>query len=179
MVHFGWEGLNLLRNSGLVLKENLKFASRKNVTSKFRNTGKLIPFVFEGAKMSLKFEKSGQLAFSKSQQQLVNSGNEIQFAKTFCNLDFQLNYPNRSNCISLHNCRLQKGTKRSGNTGDNILSILLKCSRWVPLYPACKMHELYLLCISNEIWMICINISKFHVNKCFNLQRDIKASKSQ
>ena len=49
------EGLNNLRNSDLVLTEHLKFSSAKcQGRSKFHNTGKIIPFVFKGANMSLK-----------------------------------------------------------------------------------------------------------------------------
>lgn len=44
-------------------KENLKFF-RQNVCSKFRNTGKLIPFGFEGSKFVDMKAQKGQLTFS-------------------------------------------------------------------------------------------------------------------
>ena len=47
------EGLNRLRNSDLIVKNICGFI-RQNVSSKFCNTGKLIPFVFAGANMVLK-----------------------------------------------------------------------------------------------------------------------------
>ena len=36
-----------------------------------------------------------------------------------------------------------------------------------------KTNGIDSLCISNKIRMICVNISKLHVNKCFNLQRSM------
>ena len=87
--------------------------------------------------MSLKRVKNIQLTFSLSQQQLVNSGNKTPYPKTFYNLNFQLKHLNRSICTrSLHKYVFKKSRKRSGNTGDNILSFLLKCSHWVSLNKA-------------------------------------------
>ena len=48
--------------------------------------------------------KIGQLGFSEKQQQLVNSGNDVSFAKTnsatltFSHFDIQLKNLNRPNC---------------------------------------------------------------------------------
>ena len=63
--------LNRLRNSDLVLMRNDGFPWR-NVTSKMRNIGKLIPFVFgtKILKCVVSRAEKGQLAFSKKQQQL-------------------------------------------------------------------------------------------------------------
>ena len=48
---------------GFGFKENLEFP-QPNVSSKFRNTGKLIPFVFGGTNISFKMQVKGRLAFS-------------------------------------------------------------------------------------------------------------------
>ena len=42
--------------------------------------------------------KQGQRAFSKGQQQLKNSGNEVLFPKIFT----ELKNPSRSTCLNLH-----------------------------------------------------------------------------
>ena len=34
----------------------------------------------------------------------VNSGNEVPFNKNFCNLNFQLQHPNRSNLLQKYFC---------------------------------------------------------------------------
>ena len=53
----------------------------------------------------------GQLTFSESQQQLVNSGNKIPFPKVFENLSFKLKNPNASNCVNSHKCTFEKDIK--------------------------------------------------------------------
>ena len=57
-------GLDRLRNSDLVVKKMLSFLPQ-TVCSKFRNTGKINPFVFdrEGANMSLKMREKINLHF--------------------------------------------------------------------------------------------------------------------
>ena len=45
--------------------------------------------------------EKGQLAFSKCQKQLGNSGRKIQFLWVFCGLHFQLFNPNRWNCVNI------------------------------------------------------------------------------
>ena len=59
--------------------------------------------------MSFKIRRGGQLAFRTANHIIVNSGNKILFPKTFCNLNFQLKYPNRSICISLSNTQALTG----------------------------------------------------------------------
>ena len=46
-------------------------------------------------------KKKGQVAFSKRQQQLVNSGNNISFLRIFWSLNVQLAYPNRYILLSV------------------------------------------------------------------------------
>ena len=59
--------------------------------------------------------KLGQLAFSQSQQRLVNLLTKISFRETFRNLKFQLQHPNRSNYISLQSYAFNlNDTKQSG-----------------------------------------------------------------
>ena len=55
------ERLNRLRNSDLDLTYSFLW---QNVCSKFRNTGKLIPFGFEGSKFVDMKAQKGQLTFS-------------------------------------------------------------------------------------------------------------------
>ena len=59
----------------------------------------------------------------KTQNNNNNNNNNIPF---FCKLNFRLKEPSRSNCISLHKMIWEP-------IGDNILNILVKCSRWLPL----------------------------------------------
>lgn len=84
----------------------------------------LIPLDFERGKMQLKWEK-GQVVYSR---------NTTRFSKTFCNINFQLYHPTISNYISLHKYVFKRPReKRSGNTGNNVWSILLQFSCWVPV----------------------------------------------
>ena len=66
-----------LRNSDLIVKKICSFL-RQNFSSKFRNTGKVIPFIFDGANMSM--QKGAASIFVNCQQQLVNSENKIPFS---------------------------------------------------------------------------------------------------
>ena len=77
-------GLLRLRNSDVVVTKVYIFL-RQNVTSKFGSTGKPIPSVFGGVKVSFKVRKKSATIF-------VNSGNKL--ARTFNN------YPAKSRGIS-------------------------------------------------------------------------------
>lgn len=82
-----------------VCSVRLKFSFRKTVNSKFRNTEKLISFVFEGANMSFNSEKmTASIFVTLTYDNRVNSGNKIPFPKTFCNVNFQLKHLYRRNC---------------------------------------------------------------------------------
>ena len=60
----------------------------------------MVPVVFGETDMS--FRVQNKVSFSASHKQLENSADRIQFPKVFCDLNFQLETPNRSICTSLH-----------------------------------------------------------------------------
>ena len=82
------EGHSRFRNSDLALKKIYNF-NRQNISSTFRNTGKLIPFVFRGANTGCML-----LKMRNKVKQLVNSGKKISFPTTFYEFNFQLKHLN-------------------------------------------------------------------------------------
>ena len=77
------------------------------------NTEK-VPFVLGGINMSFR-ERNKGLAFSESQQRLVNSGNIIQLPIIFCGSNLLLKNPNRFNRVSLACTIISFKVRETGN----------------------------------------------------------------
>ena len=87
----------------------------ENVSSKFRNTGKVVRFRRSKC-IVLKCEKRSPTIFVFNQQQQVNSGNKSRFVKLSATLVFSLSIRTDQSQLAYTNMSF---TQRFGNTGDN------------------------------------------------------------
>ena len=58
--------------------------------------------------MSFRVQKRPASVFGEPSVARSSKGRPVLFAKIFCGLDFQLKYPNRSICMSLHKYAFRK-----------------------------------------------------------------------